>query len=84
LSINIGLALIWPAVCGNDNNFGFRGATFNQGNPIVNKTLLWPFPGFPNNEINGGSREKELMGGTIDGLAAKIPSIEGNLGCVMF
>ena len=78
LAVNVWLALLGAAVGGHDQDFGLRFAVFDELYPFFDKALLRAFARLPNDEVDGGRAEEELVSGTVDALAAKIPAIERN------
>ena len=57
---------------GDDEDFGLRFAVFDELDPFLNKALLRAFAWFPDDEVDGGGTEKELVGRAVNALAAKI------------
>ena len=48
------------------------GTVFDQFNPIVDKALVGAFTRLPDDEVDGGCAEKELVRWAVDGLTAKV------------
>jgi hypothetical protein len=52
-------------------------------NPFLDETLLGTFARLPDDEIDGGRAEKQLVCGTVDALPAEVPAVEGEF-CLGF
>ena len=78
LTVNIGLALLRTAVRGDDDNLGARLAALDQLNPFLDEALLGTFARLPDDEIDGGCAEEQLVRGAVDALSAEIPAVEGD------
>ena len=63
---------------GDDEDFGVRFAVFDELDPFFDKALLGAFSWLPDDEVDGGGTEKELVRGAVDALAAEIPTVEGD------
>jgi hypothetical protein len=77
LTVNIGLALLRTAVRGDDKYLGARLAALDQLYPFLNEALLGTFARLPDDKVDSGSTEEQLVRGTVDALTAKIPAVEG-------
>src|SRR3990170_3533604 len=72
LTVNIGLALLRTAVRGDDQDLCVWLAVLDQFDPFLDEALLGTFARLPDDEIDGGRAEEQLVRGAVDAL--KVPS----------
>ena len=80
LAVNIGLALLRPAVRGDDQDFGRWLAALDELDPFPHEALLRPLARLPDHQIDRGRAEEQLVRGPVDALAAEVPAVEGDFG----